>query len=134
MKRLNIEVFIEDNTSSDFVEESYNEAMVEAVKTKKIFEQDTPEKSTYSNWRKWENSEDKYLSAKFNFSGVSLSYVIRRDEVTETSDPEHCRIIAAPLTGAFYKRHNIEVHKFLKSLTQVTEAWRWIDKFRVGIQ
>ena len=52
MKQLNIAVLIEYNTSSELVEELYNEVVVEEAKLKKEFELDTPEKFTYSNWRK----------------------------------------------------------------------------------
>ena len=33
-----------------------------------------------------------------------------------------------PLTGEVFKRENVKVHKFLNSLTQVTEAWKWVEK------
>ena len=46
LKKLNLGVFIEDNTSSDLVEEWYNEAVIEAAKMKKEFEIDTNENST----------------------------------------------------------------------------------------
>ena len=46
MKRFNLAVLIEDNTSSDLVEEWYNEAVIEAAKMKKEFEIDTNENST----------------------------------------------------------------------------------------
>ena len=55
------------------------------------------------------------------------------DKIYE-SDPENCHMIVSPLTGAVYKRGNSEVHKFLKSLTQVTEAWKGIEKCRGGLQ
>ena len=55
------------------------------------------------------------------------------DEIYE-SDPEHCRMIASPLTGAVYKRDNNEVQKLLKYLAQGTEAWKRTDKFCGGCQ
>ena len=85
--------------------------MVEVAKMKKEFDLDTPEKFTYSKWRKWEKWVEKYISANFNLIGVPLSYVISRYEVPETvyftdaiyeSGPEHFCIIAAPLTGAIW--------------------------------
>ena len=84
MKQLNIAVLIEYNTISELVEELYNEVVVEEAKLKKEFELDTPEKFTYSNWRKQEKSIDNDLSTKFNLRGVPLIYVIMRDEVPET--------------------------------------------------
>ena len=49
MKLLDIAILVEDNNSSDLVEEWYNESIAEAAKVKKEFELDTPEKFTYSN-------------------------------------------------------------------------------------
>ena len=48
------------------------------------------------------------------------------DDVAYDVDPEDCCINAAPLTGAVLKIDNIEVHKFLKYITQGTKAWEWI--------
>ena len=53
MKLLDIAILVEDNNSSDLVEEWYNESIAEAAKVKKEFELDTPEKFTYSNWCRW---------------------------------------------------------------------------------
>ena len=39
-------------------------------------------------------------------------------------------MITVPLIGVVYKRDNGEVQKFLKSLTEVTETWKCIEKFR----
>ena len=66
MKQLNLAVLIEDNTSSDLVDEWYNKSVLEATKMKKGVELDTPEKFTYSNWRKQDNLVENYLSADFN--------------------------------------------------------------------
>ena len=79
LKWLNIAVLIGDNTSSDLIEEWYNEAVVEAEKIKKVLELDTPDKITYPNWYKWDKSVENYLSTKFNLRGVPLSYDIGRD-------------------------------------------------------
>ena len=49
------------------------------------------------------------------------------DDVAYDVDPEDCCINAAPLTGAVLKIDNIEVHKFLKYITQGTKAWEWIQ-------
>ena len=65
-KRLNIAVLIENNTSSDLVEEWYNEAMAEAAKMKKKFCLDKPETFAYYKWGKWDKLVEKYLSANFN--------------------------------------------------------------------
>ena len=74
-----------------------------------MFEVDTPEKFTYSNWRKWDKSVENYLYMKFNLRGVPLIYVIMRYEIPEMvnftdeiyeSDPEQFRMIAPHLTEA----------------------------------
>ena len=52
MKQLNIAVLMEYSTSSELVEECYNEVAVKVTKTKKDFELVTPEKFIYSNWHK----------------------------------------------------------------------------------
>ena len=46
IRKLCLAVLIEDNTSSDLVEEWYNEALVEAAKRDKEFELDPPDKFT----------------------------------------------------------------------------------------
>ena len=136
-KQLNIGFLIKYNTNSLLIEEWYNESMAEADKTKKEFELDTPEKFTYPNCRKWDKWVDNYISARFNPIGASLSYVIRRWKFPEManlpneiykSNPEHCRMIASPITDAVYKRENSEVQKLLKSLTQGIESCKWIEK------
>ena len=105
--------------------------MVDATKMKKEFELDTLDNFTYSYLHKWDKVVEKYLSSKFNLKGVPLIYVITRDEFTDRVnftdeiykfDPYHCRMITTSLTDTVYKRDNSEVHKFLKYLTQVTEA------------
>ena len=58
--------------------------MVEVAKMKKEFDLDTPEKFTYSKWRKWGKWVEQYISANFNLIGVPLRYVISRYEVPET--------------------------------------------------
>ena len=40
------------------------------------------------------------------------------DDIAYGMDPEDLRINAAPLTGTVLKRYNIEVNKFLNSLTK----------------
>ena len=55
------------------------------------------------------------------------------DEMYE-SDPEHCRMIAASLTIAVYKRENSEGYKLLKSTTQGKESCKWIEKGHGGCQ
>ena len=143
MKWINIAFTIEDNTNSDLVEEWYNKPVVEATKTKKDFELGTPEKFTYSKWRKWDTLVEKYLPAKFNIRGVPLIYVTRKDKVPEiinikygiyNSNTEHFRMIAPPLTGMVYKKDKIEFHKFLKYPTQGTYACEWIEKCHGGSQ
>ena len=54
------------------------------------------------------------------------------DDISYYADPEYFRINAAPLTGAFFKRENVKFHKFLKSITQGTKAWKWIDNSKGG--
>ena len=82
LKKLNLGVFIEDNTSSDLVDEWFNESVVEVDKTKKECDLYTPEKFT----RKGEKLVENYLSANFNLRGALLIYVINRDEVPETEN------------------------------------------------
>ena len=62
-----------------------------------------------------------------------MVYVIKKDDVPVTIifddiaydvEPEDFRINTSPLTGAVFKRNNVDFHKFLKSLTQGTEAWK----------
>ena len=62
-----------------------------------------------------------------------MVYVIKKDDVPVTIifddiaydvEPEDFRINTLPLTGAVFKRNNVDLHKFLKSLTQGTEAWK----------
>ena len=53
------------------------------------------------------------------------------DGVAYDVDPEDFRINSDPLNGAVFKRDNVKFHKFLKSLTQGTEAWKWIDNSKV---
>ena len=54
------------------------------------------------------------------------------NDIAYDLDPEDLCINAAPLTGAVFKIDNIKVHKFLKSLTLGTKAWKWIDKSKGG--
>ena len=54
------------------------------------------------------------------------------DDFVYEKDPEECRINAAPLTGSAFKRYNFKFYKFLKYLTQVTKAWKWIEKSNRG--
>ena len=66
-----------------------------------------------------------------------MAYVIRKDDAPVTimfddvaydlHQDDFC-INAAPLTGAVFKIDNIEAHKILKSFTQGTEYWKWIEK------
>ena len=46
--------------------------------------------------------------------------------------PEDCHINSVPMNGTVFNRDNVKVHKLLKSLTQGTEAWTWIDKSKGG--
>ena len=64
-----------------------------------------------------------------------MTYIISKDDAPVTImyddviydvDPEDCRINAAPLTGAVFKRDNVKVHKFLNSPTQGIKAWKFI--------
>ena len=36
------------------------------------------------------------------------------------------------MNGAVFKRDNVEVHKFLKFLTQGNKSWKWIEKSKRG--
>ena len=54
------------------------------------------------------------------------------DDVAYEVYPEDWHINVAPLTVAGFKRDNIEVHMLLKSLTQGTEAWKWIENSKGG--
>ena len=54
------------------------------------------------------------------------------DDIEYDVDPEDCHIDAASMTSAFFKRNNVKVHKFLKSLTQDTEAYKWIENSKGG--
>ena len=60
-----------------------------------------------------------------------MVYVIKKDDVPVTIifddiaydvEPEDCHINSAPLTGAVFKKDNVEVQNFSKSLTKGTEA------------
>ena len=59
--------------------------------------------------------------------------IIMFDDIAYDVDPEDCCINAMPMNGTVFKRDNAEVHKFLKYLTQGTKAWKWIEKFKGGI-
>ena len=54
------------------------------------------------------------------------------DDIAYDVNLEYCRINAAPLTGAVSQRYNVGIHKLLNSLTQGTEAWKWIESYKVG--
>ena len=47
-------------------------------------------------------------------------------------DPEDCRINVGTLIGAVLKIDNFEVHRLLKSLTQGTKAWTFIENSKGG--
>ena len=53
-------------------------------------------------------------------------------DVSYEVDLKDCHINAAPLTGAVLNRDNGEFQKFLKSITQGTEASKWIEKSKRG--
>ena len=101
----------------------------------------SPGKFVYAEWRKWDKAVENFLSAKFNIRGISLAYVNRKDDapvkiifdhVAYDVNLEDFRINTAPLTVAVFKRAHVEFHKFLKSLTQDTKAWKRIEKSKGG--
>ena len=53
-------------------------------------------------------------------------------DIAYDMDPEDLRINVVRLTGTVFKRDNFEVHNFLKSLTQGTKAWKWIENSKGG--
>ena len=70
-----------------------------------------------------------------------MAYVNRKDDapvkiifdhVAYDVNLEDFRINTAPLTVAVFKRAHVEFHKFLKSLTQDTKAWKRIEKSKGG--
>ena len=76
----------------------------------------------------------------FNFRVILLEYIIGKEnspvtimfnDIAYDVDPEDFCIDAAPLTGAVFKRYNVKVHKFLKSLTQGTKYCKCIEKSKV---
>ena len=111
--------------------EWYFTAVVEVEKLKKKSEIESPGKFVYSECDKWDKSVKKFLYESSTLEESLWIYVIRRDDAPVTimfndiaydMDPEDCCINATPMTGAVFKIDNVEVHKFLKSLTQGTKA------------
>ena len=102
-------------------------------KLKKEFNIESSEKFVYAEWHKWDKEVEHLLSEKLNLRVIHFAYFIRKedtpltimfDDIVYDMDPEYCRINAAPLNGAVFKRYNVEVHKFLNSLTHGTKAWK----------
>ena len=131
IKILTHPLLINTNLTRDESNRWYFKAVVEVEKLKKDFEIESPENFVYTECRKWYKSVENSISAKFNLRRIHLVYVIRKDDSHMTIifddikydvNPEDCRINAAPLTGAVFKRKNVEVQKLLKSLTQGTKA------------
>ena len=137
MKSLNQPLLINTNLTIDEAGEWYFEALVEVEKLNKEFNIVYPGKFVCTEWRKCDKSVDNFFSSKLNIRGIPLEYVISKDDVPMTIifydvaydvGLEYCRINSAPLTGAVFKRYKVKVHKFIKSLTQGTKFFKWIDK------
>jgi len=139
LKRLNRNVLLDSNTTLELADEWFEEAIAELHKVDHGMEIESPEQFTYNGWKTWERSVYNYLSGKYNLRGIPLSYVIRRetaeavfDAIEYTVDPESCRVKAAPLKGASFRKDNQDVLKLLKSLCQGTESWKWMETAKGG--
>ena len=110
-------------------------------KPKKEFKIAPPGHFIYDEWRKWEKAFNNFFSVNFILRIIPLVHVINKyyapmtimfDGFTYNVDPEDCCINAETLTGAVFKRDNVEVHNFTNSLNQGTKTWKWIEKSRGG--
>ena len=99
-------------------------------KLKKDFKIAPPGHFIYDEWPKWEKAFKNFLYANFILRIIPLVHVINKyyapmtimfDGFTYNVDPEDCCINAETLTGAVFKRDNVEVHNFTNSLNQGTK-------------
>ena len=91
------------------------------------------------DWKDWEQKFVNYAGCYFGSAGVPLSYVIRKNELPDTSALEQKfvakTIACAPLSGTAYEHDSLQVHEMLINFTtgQPSHAWiKSVEKYEDG--
>ena len=74
-----------------------------------------------AKWHEWEPAFENNLSSGFGVDGIPLSYVIRKEEISEPdagfSDFTEKCVACSHLQGLAYNEDNRQVHQYIVSLT-----------------